>query len=494
MTERVRTNRQDRLKVAGQLRFVIYARKSGPGDRSPADQETVGRRDIDSIGGVVVAVFIDNLSASRYGKARERPGFIQMKDFIRAGRADALWTFANNRAHRRLDDYVELRNLSEETGSLWRYGGRTYDLNRSADRQATGADALRSEGQSDDISEAVNRGIQMALDENKPHGKLARGYRIIRDERTGRAIAREPIPELADQISRAADRVLDGESLRSVTRDFIPAWEAAGGPGFIDQRVLRAMLLNPTYAGIRTYLGKVHGTGTWAPILTLEQHNSLRAVLMDSERKTQRGTAPRHLLSHIALCGAPRCRERVTGKKPRRHGREYAPTYRCGDGHVSRGIDVVDRHVESLLMRLLGQPDAKAKLLAIDEDGQTSIDDEIAQIEQLRREIAQYVKDAAKTRMSAQSVALYVEAREEEIAEAQRRIDVRTARVDPLLLELAGRDVRRRWAMRTLEQQRALIRDNLTIVIMPVARSGRSGDVGVEVYPKGAILASGLSA
>ena len=58
-------------------RWVLYVRKSGPGDKSVADQEKVGRRDIERIGGTVVAVFKDNLSASLYRRVQDRPGFIE---------------------------------------------------------------------------------------------------------------------------------------------------------------------------------------------------------------------------------------------------------------------------------------------------------------------------------------------------------------------------------------------------------------------------------
>lgn len=489
MTEKVQATRQRRLKVAAQLRFVIYARKSGPGDRSVTDQETVGRRDIESIGGVVVAVFTDNLSASRYRRVQERPGFVETKDYIRAGRADALWTFANSRAHRTLDDYVELRSLCVETGALWRYGDRTFDLTKSADRHATASDALRSEGQSDDISEAVNSGVQSALKENKAHGKLLRGYRIIRDERTGRAITREPIPAQAKLIQRAAERVLAGESINLVMKDFIPAWEAVGGTGSIDRTALRAMLINPSYAGLRTYKGKVHGPGNWPPILSTETHDKLCKLLMDSSRRTQEGTAPVHWLSCIANCGSENCRKKVVGKIRREKKsvgkirREFAPAYRCPDGHVSRGMQAVNDYVEEFLMRWLEHPEVLAKLTARDEHGRASIDADLAAIDQLQREIEDYVRDAAKKRLSSHAVTPYVEVLESEIREARARVDAMTVAVDPAVRDAMGADARQKWAGYIMEQKRNIVRATMTVTIMPVEHRGRYSDIGVKVRP-----------
>lgn len=474
-----------------QLRYVIYARKSGPGDRSPADQEKVGRRDIESIGGTVAAVFIDNLSASRYRRVQERPGFVDTKKYIREGRADALWTFANNRAQRTLDDYVELRRLCVETKSRWRYGGRTYDLSKSADRQATASDALRSEGQSDDISEAVRRGIQSALEEGRVHGKLLRGYRIIRDETTGKPIRREPIPKQAKVLQKAAKRILDGESLASVTRYFIPAWKKAGGEGFVNTTIVRAMLLRPTYAGLRTYNGEVMRTAVnITPIFTVEQHERLKKLLNDPKRRTNtRGTDPVYLLSCIAECG--RCGKEVYRKQPRSRDKrtglmqEFAPVYRCQDGHVSRSVERVDTHVEELLIRLLERPQTIRKLNARDEKDQAGIDEDLALVEQLRGEIQVFVKDAARTRLSAQHVAAYVAGLEEQISEAQARVEAFTVIVDPQLHRLAGPGVRERWKDETLEEKREFIRRNFRIRIMPVSRGGRrySEELGVEVMP-----------
>jgi DNA invertase Pin-like site-specific DNA recombinase len=481
-------------ETAAQLRFVLYARKSGPGDRSVGDQEKVGRRDIESIGGVVAAVFSDNLSASRYRRVLERPGFVATKDFIRAGHADALWTFANNRAHRTLDDYVELRALCVETSALWRYGKRTYDLTNSADRQATAADALRSEGQSDDISEAVQRGIDSALDEGRVHGKLLRGYRIIREEATGKPIRREPIPEQAVLIQEAAERILEGESLASVSRDFIAAWHEIGGAGSVDKRAVRAMLLRPTYAGLRTSGGQVRRPASnITPILTVETHEKLKALLGDPDRRTTtRGTTPVHLLSCIATCGKKGCGKEVSRKIPRerKHGRrhEYAPVYRCPSGHVSRNSAQVDTYVQELLLRLLERPETVRKLNAGDEKDQRSIEQDLGLIEQLQGEIEVFVKDAAKTRLSAQHVASYVAGVEDQITEARERVNARTALVDPMMRELAGPGVRERWEKRSLEEKRAVIRKCMQIRIMPVGRAGRyNDDLGVQVRPRGVL-------
>ncbi|WP_081871889.1 recombinase family protein [Nocardia otitidiscaviarum] len=481
MVGRAQTLKRERIRIAAELRAVIYARVSKPGEKSVADQEKVGRRDLTEQGYVVVEVFSDKLSASRYRRVQERPGFIRMQEFIRAGNADLLWTFAANRAHRDLDDYVPLRRLCIETNTPWRYGGRTYDLSKSADRRAANADALRAEEQSDDISDAVNRGIGEALEDGKPHGKLPRGYRIIRDERTGKAIRREPIPAQAEVLREARRRIMNHESLRSVAASLEPAWRKAGGQGSWDMRVLRSILINPTYAGRRTHYKKDMGEGTWEGIFTLEEHNELRRLLTDPARQRHRGSAPTHWLSCIAMCAV--CEKRVSVKRPSKKGRALAATYRCDAGHVSRPLKLVDDYVEELLLQLLERPATATKLVAREEEGQASIDQDIALVEQLRADIKAYVAEAARTRMSATAVASYVEVLEEQIAEAQARVDAATRSINPTLAAIAGQGARAKWARYDVLQRREVVRAAMRVSLHPVGRGRGSADIGVTVDP-----------
>ncbi|WP_157556800.1 recombinase family protein, partial [Nocardia acidivorans] len=480
VSDGIQKSRARRLEIAGQLRAVIYARVSKPGEKSVRDQEKVGRRDLAEIGVVVVAVFSDKMSASRYRRVDERPGFLQTKDFIRAGKADLLWTFAANRAHRDLDDYVPLRRLCIETGTLWRYGKRTLDLSKSADRRVANADAMRSEEQADDISDAVNRGIQEGLEEGKPHGRVPRGYRIIRDANSGKPIRREPIPEQARVIQEATRRLLAGESLRSVSTLLEPKWRAAGGTGVWTQTTVRALLLRPTYVGHRTYYGQSLQKGTWEGIITLEQHEALRALLTDPSRTKHKGTAPVHLVTWIALCGV--CKQGMTAKGGRGNpGR--VPTVRCRDGHVSRSLELVEAHVEELLLQLLEDPDTARKLHTKDESDQAEIDADLALIKALEGEIETYVKDAAKTKMSAAAVAVYVEEKEREIRDAQARLDATVEEADPVLSAIVGPDARQKWKRADIHQKRDVLRAAMRVTIEPLGKGFWRDTIGVSCVP-----------
>jgi len=465
------------------LRAVIYARVSKPGDKSVDDQETVGRRDLASIGADVAAVFSDKQSASRYRKVEQRPGFIKMQEFIQSNGADLLWTFANNRAHRDLDDYVPLRRLCIATGTPWRYSGRTYDLSKPADRRAANADALRAEEQGDDISEATRRGTAEALEDGRAHGKLPRGYRIIRDELTGDPIRREPIPEQAAVIQAAAQRVLAFESLSSVARDLEPAWRAAGGKGLWSHSRLRAILINPTYAGLRTSGGVVVREGKWEGILTVEEHEQLVALLTNPKRLlTHRGSAPAYWLSYIAVCG--KCGEPVVPKGPQPDRPLAGFTYRCRLGHVSRPMRVVDAFVEDILLGWLEDPLVAAKVRAPEVSSGPSLEDELAEIARLESGLLEWVQDAARAGLSATVVGAYQATVQEQIEEVRARMDSRMR--DPLLAAMVGPGARDRWGRADLVQRRNVVRSCMKVVINPTGR--RRNVIGVEVFPVGALV------
>ncbi|WP_280454231.1 recombinase family protein [Nocardia brasiliensis] len=494
MTERA--NQRPRLRVAEQLRVVLYLRVSKPGEKSIADQEKVGRREVAELGGVVVGVFSDKMSASRYRRVHDRPGFIKTQDYISAGGAEMLWTFASNRAARDLDDYVPLRRLCIETGTLWRYGGRTYDLSKAADRRAANADAVRAEEFGDDQSEAINRGIQEALKDGQPHGRLARGFRIVRDPVTGERLGRELIPAQAKVIRRAVDIVLapgwDG-NLSAVAREINPAWAKAGGRGVFDLRTLGKLLTNPTYAGKRTSFGEIVRDGTWDGVIDFDEHQRLVAILKAEGRKTHRGTAPTHLVSYRATCGkiledGQRCGQGVSVKNPYTPARPNGvPTYRCPHGHVSAPVVLVEDHVEDVLLGLFERPQTAAKLAAVDETTEAAIDRELATIDELTRDRDQFVKDAARTRMSAVAVATYVEQVESDIREAKARLAALHSAADPLLTDLAGPGARGRWARYPLLRKREIIGRSLDVRILPVRGPRTLKNPGVEIYPMGSL-------
>jgi site-specific DNA recombinase len=68
-----------------------------------------------------------------------------------------LVTWASSRNQRRLDGYVDLRELCVRHGVRLAYKGRIYDLTVGADRFQTGLDALLDERDAEEIRDGILR-------------------------------------------------------------------------------------------------------------------------------------------------------------------------------------------------------------------------------------------------------------------------------------------------------------------------------------------------
>jgi hypothetical protein len=247
---------------------------------------------------------------------------------------------------------------------------------------------------------------------------------------------------------------------------------------------VKRFLTSPTTFGFRVHYGEIVGEGDWEPALDPKLYRPLTSLLNDPKRLSQRGSEPRWLLSSIARCGV--CLEMgepgiIDHKKARslRHGDAY---YCRKFNHVARDMEKVDRFVQELLLRLFEQPETLAKLEAEDGGG-SAVDADLALVEQLRADIDAFMADASKTRMSALTVARYVEPLEDQINAALRRVNSATAAVDPALRRVLGPDARAEWADMSIPERRDTIRAAAQVTITRIGKQGRFSPIGVEVYP-----------
>ncbi|MFI7191407.1 recombinase family protein [Nocardia nova] len=470
------------------LRAIIYARVSnddGKTGRSCREQIDACTSDCGYEGWQIGEVLEDNdRGASRHSK-RERVNYQRLPDVLRAG--DVLVVWEPSRITRNMVEFAEFCDMCADRGVVLYYDGRLWDLNDDDDRNRVWQDILDGAKQAGKTRKRVLRAMAANVEGGKPHGKRAPGYRIVRDE-SGRSIGREVEPGQQKVLQMAARAVLEqgaSVSLRQLSRELAADWAAAGGVGKFDGRDIRRFLTSPTTFGYRVHDGKIVGQGTWEPVLDPDIYQQLCAILLDPNRLSHRGSEPRWLLSYIAQCGVcleagePGIMDHKGPNKPR-----GSDSYVCrAKNHVARNMRRLDEHVEELLMRLLERPDVAASLVAREESDTVAIDDQVAEIEQLRRELATFVRDAAKTRMSAQAVAVYVEEMETQIREAQGRLDALTNQLDPLTADSIGPDARERWKGRTMLQKRDLIRRHLSVVVLPVEKRGRFAELGVKVRP-----------
>lgn len=459
---------------------MIYVRVSSDRaeGRSVAEQERDCRSVCESNGWNVRRVVTDNdLSASRY-RTSERPGYLELQQILRPG--DVLVTWESSRGYRDLEDYLTIRNLCASRDVLLSYSGRTYDLTEGDDRFTTGLDALIAEKYAEETRKRILRAHQANLQAGKPHGRIPYGYQAVRDPHTGKIVDRVPDPAEAPIIREAYRRVLDGESLGSICRDFNARGITPLRRREWEVNLLKPLLLRPSNAGLRSHKGEVVTEGTWEGIVSREDWERVSAVLSDPERtaRAYRGMEPRYLLSGIATCSE--CGDRLwhnhTKHPPRKDGtRHTSYYYRCKKGHVARNTAKLDAMIERVMILLLEDPRVIARLEKTDDDAaidameharalRAHMDEKIAAI------IAQDLP-AAVTASALRNLSDHLQP-QIDAAEKQSMLSA----TNPLLHKLCGPNAQQRWNALTIEEKRAAVRSALTIEVMKPKKGSRVFD------------------
>lgn len=456
-------------------RAIIYTRVSKDSlrnGRSVAEQEAECRAVCEREGWPVGEVLEDNdIGASRWS-GKDRPAYRRLAEVLRPG--DVLVTWEASRAQRDLTAYAELRDLCAALGVLWNYKGRTHDLNKSEDRFTTGLDALLAEREADEIRDRVLRSLRANAAEGKPHGKIAYGYRAVRDPQTGLIVSREIDPEAAQWIREMTERVLKGESLRAILKDVNPR---AGQKWY--SSTISKMLRSPTLAGMRTYKGAVL-QGNWEPILTMDEHKRLVTVLGDPGRRTSyRGTEPRYLVSGIAACG-------VCGKPcyvGKNHGK---PSYVCRNGgHVSRLVSDVDPVVIEKMIGIITHQRARVFLFHDDDENSGNESAEwVAKAQLLQGRLDEYSESAALGEISKTEYLKISNSLNRQIQEANSKAAETAVTGDPLLA-LLYREPEEVWEGADMDQRRRFIRAAVNVRILKTGAGQRFHSDSVEVTMRG---------
>lgn len=486
------------------LRAIIYARvskdDSGRG-RSPKEQIKSCTADCEFEGWPIGAILQDNdRGATRYSK-REREDFAKLPKILRAG--DVLVVWEPSRITREMGEFSTFCDMLADRGVLLYYDGRLWDMRDDDDRNRVWQDILDGVKSATKTRKRVLRAMNDNLEDRKPHGKRAPGYDILRDPRTGRTMGRAVNPKQRRILQACADEVVElgnTVNLTKLSKQYAARWTAAGGGGAFKSADIKRILTNPTTYGMRHHDNQIVGPGTWDPVLDPELMRQIRDILCDPTRLTHRGSEPRWLLSNTALCGVCLTKNieatvQARANPRKRSGEEpRAPEYQHL-GHITRNIERVDDHVEQLLMILVEQPGAAEMLHAPERADEETIRRDVATIDQLRKEKRDYIRDAARTRMSAEDVAVYTEVVDSQIREIEDRLATLRDVPSSGLRELAAADDPRMvWEYDLqIEDKRAIIRSCMRVIINPIGRVGRpkagvEPPIGVEIRPIGELL------
>lgn len=435
------------------MRAAIYARLSvaGDADETGVDRQLKdGRAHAERLGATSTTTYVDD-GISAFNKRTKRPQFERLVEDIEAGKVDVVIAWRTDRLARQGRDAERLLDAIEGRARVVTIADGLDSTTPAGDfmlRMLVQLGNWESKG----ISARVRRAHEAIAERGIPGGG-PRGFGHTADRS-------QFVPEEAEAIREAAERLLAGESVKSILRD----WNRRGlltprGNPWQHSAFVK-LLQQPRMVGARMLRGVV-GTGYIPPILDRETWDRVSALLTDPTRKpTKPGGQPRHLLTGLMRCGVCSRPLKAKGNSGKKNGPNYS-TYGCvtGCGKVWIKASRTDEYIEGLVLAALDSP-ALAKLLQ----------DETDRSEQaaLRRDYIR--KREALTDLETRLLRSQYEPDPDISLEAYRRLIGELRReVETLESELARNDDARilaaarhdpggYWQEASLEQRRALVR------------------------------------
>jgi site-specific DNA recombinase len=324
---------------------------------------------------VLEPVYRENdVSASTRSKKR-RPVFEQMLREVEDGSVGVLLAYSTSRLTRRPMEYERLIELTSRTGlEIHTVVSGPVQLHTADGRAIARVLAVIDAAEAERTSERVTRAKLQRAEQGLWHGGpfTPFGYRYAPD-RSGRGLQLVVDPIRANLVREACRRVIDGESLAGICRD----WNARGrvtstGVAWRPQGI-RKMLVRPSTAGMTERQGKLH-PGTWPAILTREQWDAARMVLLDPRRHNAsfRQMAKRYPLGGLLFCGL--CDHQLVSNPLR-----GVPSFICSpraNGGCAK-IRIQSDFVERFLIERIREHD----VAALEEPGQARIRTALRQLQ-----------------------------------------------------------------------------------------------------------------
>ena len=307
---------------------------------------------------------------------------------------------------------------------------------------AAGIKAVLAAGEVRRLRRRVNDALDALGAEGRPPGGRHVGYRRVDGNL-------EPVPEVAEQIRWAAERVLAGWSLEAIARDFaakgIPT--AKGGRWTHDN--VKRVLTAPTIAGMRQHRGKVIGRGSWEPILDETTWRQLCAHLEGPKHRPAR----KYLLSVIAVCG--RCGHGLTGRiQGGRSGKR--PIYFChtttgGCGRLGVNAEPLEEHVVDQLFDALNRDEFWSTLA--EDDHEARRDELTRELEGVEQQYDKLAKRWAKGELPAaawDAARAGLDTRKAELTSELASVPAPLTVMDPAIIQ-AG------WGAMILDERRSIL-------------------------------------
>ncbi|MDP9143411.1 MAG: recombinase family protein [Actinomycetota bacterium] len=451
-------------------RAIVYARisrdRTGAGlgvERQAADCQALAER----LGWVVVETISENDTSAYKGVRHE---YRRLLAELEAGHADAVIAWHHDRLHRSPKELEHFIEVVERHGVAVHFvQSGEVDLGTPAGRMAArivGAVARHE-------SEHRSVRVKSAREQMARQGRWAGGQRPFGWNQDGTLNDAE-----ARLVKAGVEMLLAGGSLRGIVRMFNASDLRTTRKGRDwDPLSVAEVLRRPRNAGTLIHQGREYGAGDWSVIVNPDELAAVVDILDRESRLTSPGNRPRWLGSMIYRCGLEGCGDTlVVGTS----GQHRKPSYRCqssirsgGPRHVTRQAQVLDGWVTEMLIQQLEKPEAASLWLR---KTPPSVD-----VAAVRRELAGIDRDRAELASRRGTGAItwgQFDTMNAELGHRQKDLEGRLAavqRTHPVTHLVSSGDVRGSWKRYDLDQRREVLREVVTVTVLPAGR-GRQPD------------------
>ncbi len=370
---------------------------------------------------------------------KPRPAFERMLGDLGNGHyADAIVCYKLDRLLRHPKETERLLELANERGiGIVSLNDPGIDLSTPTGQAMFRMAITWAKLETDTMSLRIRRKMKEIAEAGRPGGGI-RAFGLTSDW----TAVIEPEAAL---VREAAERILGGESVSSVVRDFrgrgvrTPGTKGNPAGRVWEVSSLKRMLTSPRIVGDRQHHGLVVGTGVIPPLLERPTWERLRAVLATPRGSRETGVR-RYYLTGLAVCG--RCGAKLSALRDQHGNRRYACRASRGCGRLTVQAALLEPLVAEAIFAAVEGPAFEAALAA--QRGRQRREPDLAQLRADGAALAEashdYYVRRAITRPEFFRVRDTLEGR---IEQAQRRLA--EAAADRGLAQLAGVDLRTEW-------------------------------------------------
>jgi DNA invertase Pin-like site-specific DNA recombinase len=288
----------------------------------------------------ITRAYIDNDITITRRSTKPRKDFNHLFAAIKAGQIDVIVVTEAERLYRRpreLEDLIDVAEAGQPVKIICS-DGREYDLGITTGKHDLRQHVINAAREADKISDRTRRKKAAHARDGRPSGGH-RAFGFEQDLVTIRAGE-------AELIRQAAARLIAGDSLRSVCRD----WTAKGvtSPTGLPwaPTALKRALLSPRLRGLRQHQGVVLGPAAWPAILDEETAELVARILTSPDRAITKFTGRSYLLTSILECGG--CGAKLYGGVKHFTSDRADRMYSCKGGAGFQGCDRVHQLAEPL--------------------------------------------------------------------------------------------------------------------------------------------------